>query len=150
MYKPQEEETKTLNVSDKKQIDAVREYTNSAVEIKPIPKSKEVISSTDSAGEEDECSESEHEDDVPNNFMSSYMEIFKDKKFTKPLLPAPLEIIAKTGYTYDEPIQTGAPINFYKLEKLNGGKNIPNEKLLLTKMERTRPEVLGNCKPEVL
>jgi len=53
----------------------------------------------------------------------------------KPLLPAPLEIIAKTGYTYDEPIQTGAPINFYKLEKLNGGKIIPNEKLLLAKAE---------------
>jgi len=37
------------------------------------------------------------------------------------LAAPPLEIIAKTGYTKDEPIQTGAPINFLKIEKLIGG-----------------------------
>jgi hypothetical protein len=37
------------------------------------------------------------------------------------LLAPPLDIIAKTGYTKDEPIQTGAPINFLKIEKLLGG-----------------------------
>lgn len=111
---------------------------------------KDVSSSDDSGDEEDECSDSEQENDLPNNFISSYMDIFKDKKFTKPLLPAPLEIIAKTGFTHEEQIQTGAPINFYKLEKLNGGKNIANEKLMQMKTDATKLETLGICKAEVL
>lgn len=94
-------------------------------------------------------SDSEPEEKVKENFLHSYMDLFKNKAFNpSALLPAPLEIIAKTGFnTYDEPIQTGAPINFLKLEKLNGGRFF-QEALSIAKAE-AKLEVLGNCKPEV-
>ena len=51
-------------------------------------------------------SDSEPEEKVKENFLHSYMDLFKNKAFNpSALLPAPLEIIAKTGFnTYDEPI----------------------------------------------
>jgi hypothetical protein len=59
----------------------------------------------------------------PNTFVHNYMEIFKDKKFNPhSLLAPPMELISKTGYTVEEPVLTGAPINFIKIERLQGGK----------------------------
>ena len=36
-------------------------------------------------------------------------------------MPPPLELIAKTVYIEEEPVLTGAPIAFVRLEKFGGG-----------------------------
>ena len=37
-------------------------------------------------------------------------------------MPPPLELLAKTVYIEEEPVLTGAPIAFVRLDKFNGGK----------------------------
>jgi hypothetical protein len=70
----------------------------------------------------DGVSEDSAEEKAETSFFNNYQEFFKNRSFNPQVLAAPpLEIIAKTGYTKDEPIQTGAPINFLKIEKLIGG-----------------------------
>lgn len=84
------------------------------------------------------------------------IEIFKQKKNfnAKTLLEPPLEILAKAVYTPDEPIQTGAPINFFKLEKFAQGKQRKEKTDAANPKKATEPpqqmEILGTAKPEVV
>lgn len=84
-----------------------------------------------------------------NTFFNNYQEFFKNRSFNpNVILAPPLDLIAKTGYTQDEPIQTGAPINFLKLEKLIGGKT-RKEVISTVKTEPLKLEILGPVKPDI-
>lgn len=68
-------------------------------------------------------------------------------------MPPPLELIAKTVYLEEEPVLTGAPIAFVRLEKFYGGNMKEAESLGKPKSEKTdkepvfEPEV--DLKPDV-
>lgn len=55
-------------------------------------------------------------------------------------MPPPLELIAKTVYIEDEPVLTGAPIAFVRLEKFNGGNVKAEESLGKPKSEKDDKE----------
>lgn len=101
---------------------------------------------------------SDSNDGKHENFISNYVEMFKNKSFNpQSLLAPPLELIAKTGYTVEEPVLTGAPINFVKLEKLHGGKTRKTEKTNVDQSQKNGSSPLfesiappiGVCKPDV-
>ena len=64
-------------------------------------------------------------------------------------MPPPLELLAKTVYIEDEPVLTGAPIAFVRLDKFYGGKMRDVENLGKSKAERGDVEPSWKPEPEL-
>ena len=64
-------------------------------------------------------------------------------------MPPPLELLAKTVYIEEEPVLTGAPIAFVRLDKFYGGKFREFENLGKSKAERGDTEPSWKPEPDL-